>query len=497
MIAKRKPAGKKRAQAPRRKGGNGSKKKAGGSKPRGDYDATRPTGRRRVPISVTRSEAAVLPSGDRRKLVATARDARRNFSVAAWAIRKHLDYVSSFSFQLRSPDETLNRRVEELMTWWSLPANCDISGRHPLKRMIRIGESSRTLDGDVFLSRLRSGHLQGIEGDRCTSTVGGLPTSAKGKNVVQGVELNEQNRALAYYISKRGRHGLSLTFEKRLPASFVDQLGYFDRFDQVRGVSPMAPAINTLRDLYESFDYALAKAKIGQLFGLVTFRGDPNALVEPNEAEKKDEDGNSRYDIDFGTGPYHLDLDPSDRAEILESKTPSSEFQAHTQEMIAAALKALDIPYSFYNESFTNFSGARQAWIMYDQSAESKRSDLRHSLNIITRWKLAQWIATGLLELPGGMDFRSLRWEWVSIGVPWIDPLKEVLADTEAVKFGLNSRTRINKRRGEDFFEIIDELAIENLEMIDRGLPPYGPEGVPPPPGLWALATSDDKKGNE
>lgn len=478
-----------------RRSSNGNGKKTDG-RPRGDYDGAKPTNRRRAPRTITRSEDSVLSSTDRKALVATARDMRRNFSVAAWAVRKHLDYVSSFSFQARTGDEDLNRRIEELVEWWSEPENCDVAGRHPLARMIRIAEASRTLDGDVLLSRLKTGRLQGIEGDRCRSGLG-LPPEAEGKKIVQGVEVTDQNRAIAYYIYSRGRHGLSLTFEKRLPASFVHLLGYFDRFDQVRGISPMAPAINTFRDLYESLDYALAKAKIGQLFGLITFRGDPNSITDPNESGHEDKDGNPRYEVDFGLGPYHLDLDDGDRAEILESKTPSSEFQKYTQETIGLGLKALDIPYSFYNESFTNFSGARQAWLMYDQSAKSKRSDLRHLLNRVTRWKLAQWTAVGLLELPAGMDLRSLRWEWIPTGIPWIDPLKEVLADIEAIKLGLTSRSRVIKRRGEDFLEIAKELGFENLTMIDHGLPPYGPEGIPAPAGLWKIANEEEKEGPE
>jgi hypothetical protein len=46
----------------------------------------------------------------------------------------------------------------------------------------------------------------------------------------------------------------------------------FDRFDQLRGISPLAAAINTLRGTYEGFDYALAKAKVAQMFALAFYR---------------------------------------------------------------------------------------------------------------------------------------------------------------------------------------------------------------------------------
>ena len=52
----------------------------------------------------------------------------------------------------------------------------------------------------------------------------------------------------------------------------MEHHGFFDRFDQLRGISPLAPAVNTLRDCYEGYDYALAKMKVAQLFALAFYR---------------------------------------------------------------------------------------------------------------------------------------------------------------------------------------------------------------------------------
>ncbi len=39
------------------------------------------------------------------------------------------------------------------------------------------------------------------------------------------------------------------------------------------------------------------------------------------------------------------------------------------------AFKALDIPYTFFDESHTNFSGLRGSWLQYERAAIDKRSD--------------------------------------------------------------------------------------------------------------------------
>ena len=54
---------------------------------------------------------------------------------------------------------------------------------------------------------------------------------------------------------------------------------------------------------------------------------------------------------------------------------------------------------------------------------------------------------------------------FIPLGVPWIDPLKEVMADLRAVEGGLTSRQRICYRGGRDWFEVADELVEEEKYM--------------------------------
>jgi capsid protein len=120
-----------------------------------------------------RREDEELPAADRKRLVSGTRNIQRNFALAGWMIRKHLDYVSTFSFQSRTGIEELDNLIEALFAWWMRPTNCDVAGRHSLSRMIRLAEARRTADGDVFLLKLSHGRLQAIEGDRvCTPTRG-------------------------------------------------------------------------------------------------------------------------------------------------------------------------------------------------------------------------------------------------------------------------------------------------------------------------------------
>ena len=425
------------------------------------YDASVSSQKRRSPSSRLKSVDQILSPTRRKQLVSNARDLQQNFSICAWAIRRHLDYVTRFTFEPDTGDTGLDRELQSIVEWYSRPENCDVTGRHSLARLMRLAEERRTVDGDIFLVKMKSGHLQPIESDRVRN-----PDKISQKDTwVHGLKLNRAGKTVRVGVWGRDGSG-GYQFQRTVNARSVLQLAYFERFDQVRGVSPLASAINTYRDLYEGFDYALAKLKISQMFGLVLSREGSEAWGDVTA----DGDGTG-YKVDFGKGPVMLDLDPGDKAEIIESKNPSNEFQTFTQQMIGIALKSLDLPFSFFSEDFTNFFGSRSAFIHYEKSAKRKRKDLADMLDKITAWRLRLFVADGTLRLPRGMNVGSLRWSWISDGTPWWNPMQEITADIAAINAGLKTRTQIvRERHGKNFKDIVDTLADEQAYMNEHGV---------------------------
>lgn len=433
------------------------------------YDAAENRGRRRVAAQSTRSEDEELPHAKRRQLTSQAREISRNYSIASWAIRKHLDFVTRFTFSSRTGTE-FDDQLESLVTEWSQAGNCESTGRFSLSQLIRACEARAVVDGDVFLIKLSDGRLQAIEGDRVLSA-GGV-SSIQGENGTQrthGVLCDAQGRAISYSVHARSPGG-TLRFEREVPAANVLHHGYFDRIDQVRGISPLVSGLNALVDTYESVDYALAKAKVSQLFALTFFRNAQDSVVTTEE----DDDSTStapRYKIDFGRGPMSLDLDPGDRAEVMESKTPSGEFQSFLQAVISIALKALDIPLCFYDEAYTNFFGSRSAAQLYTEASKGKRNNLIYTLDNITRWKIIEWVADGRLRLPRGASLNQLSWRWISAGMPWWNPAVEINADIQAIRAGLKTREEICQERfGVSWYDKAADLKREQDHIQELGL---------------------------
>lgn len=434
------------------------------------YDAIEQRGRRKAPAVMLQSEDAEAAPLKRGKLTTEGRNLVRNFSIARWMLNQHLNYVSTFSFQSKTGNATLDSEVERLVKEvWNKRENCDIGGRHSLPQLIRLAEARRTVDGDCGLIKMASGHIQALEGDRIRSPESFGPGSqVKASDLCHGVQLDASGRAVAYAVCKRGSSANSFVFERMVPASNLYLHAAYDRFDQVRGASPIACAMNVLRDTYEGFDLALAKIKVSQLFGLAITRESPEGAAE--YTPEVDEEGNptGRYQVDFGKGPCLLELDPGDDAKFLESTSPATEQQAFFETMIQVALKALDIPFSFYNESFTNYSGARGAFLQYEQAAEIKRHAVRDMLDYLTAWRLGLFIQDGLLP---GVTFEQLRWQWIPRGMPWLDPLKEVQAEVQSMDALLDNAEDIAQRHGRNFYDNVDKQAACIAYAKSKGVP--------------------------
>ncbi len=449
-----------------------------------EYDAIVDKGRRQRPTGILQSEDSELTQEKRRLLLSSARDMHRNFVIAGWMIRKDQDYVSTFDFQSKIGNKAKDKAVEDFVRKWSKPQNCDVAGRHSFSQMIRMARGRVLCDGDVGIIRLRDGRIQACESDRIrtpdVTTVNPNDKNAMKDlaDVTHGVRTNKAGKALAYAVHNRGRSSdfapgnyTSFQFDRWIGAQNLYLYGSYDRFDQIRGISPMAAALNDLRDVYEGFGYALAKMKVTQLFGMVMTRSDTGNIAPTEVIDDSSGDPTQyKYKVDFGRGPAYLELDPGEDAKFLESNSPSTQFKEFSEVVIGVCLKALDIPQSFFSEDFTNYSGAREALLLYEQSCEPKRQQVIELLDWIIGWRLALAVIDG--DLPG-ISLEELKWDWVPAGIPWIDPLKEMSADAGLVENGFSTTPAIIKKRtGRDYHDLLEEQAAYVRDREAAGLGP-------------------------
>ncbi len=243
------------------------------------YDAVVNSGRRRMAAPIMRSEDWELQQSNRRQLIASQRDLGRNFAIARWLFERHLDYVTNFAFKFRSTSDQLNTLVQNRMARWFNRRQCDQAQRHSFRTCLRFAEASALTANDCLAIKLANGRVQWIEGDRINNPGIGLPPDIDPRQLVHGVLVDDFTATQKYVVCRRGPKGNAW----QAPTVFhFDQLvdeedailhGFFDRFDQIRGVSPIACALNSLQDVYEAKTYALGRMKVDQLWALAVYRG--------------------------------------------------------------------------------------------------------------------------------------------------------------------------------------------------------------------------------
>lgn len=446
------------------------------------YDALKPSGRRKSPSTQIVREDVHLRTKQREALSANSADLARNFSVAAWMVRRHLDYVASFRFSAKTGDTELNKTINDFLAVQSNRERCDRGGRLSREKMFRLVEARRVLDGDVGLLRLRSGQTQIIESDLIRN-----PEKMRERDEWEnGVRIDGAGYQLEYAISRRPKGGRGYEWQRNVPRQNFYLYGFFERdaANQTRGVSPVAASLNDFRDVYEVRDYAKAKSKIGQLFAFAITRKTGSAGLEtvlPTRTQNQVEAQNAAAAdepeprvVDLSKGPIGFDLDEDEDVKIIESASPSNEFRGHVQTELAIALKALDIPFSWYDEAYTNYSGSRGSWLLYDRAAADKRADQIELRREWFFWQLVRGIADGEIVLPSPLTAYDVAYrltDWIPRGMPWWKPSEEVVGTLKAIGGGLDNPERACQEadRG-DVYDNIDATLRVMKYARDRGI---------------------------
>lgn len=448
------------------------------------YEAVEQTPTRPRIYYSTRSEDRELNPRQRQLLLSEARDQLRNFSLAGFALRKHLQFVSYYRFSAHTDNQEFNLALENRVKTWSRRQNCDAAQRRSLDELLTIIESHRAVDGDVGILRRDDCRLSIIEGDRIRDPDN--PDDQK-DDWVNGVRLDRDGRAIGYAIHRRKKDG-GFEFDRIVNAAHFDLLTYVSRADQVRGVSLLAPAVKMISYLYRGIDYALAKLKLEQMLGLKTTFEDGGNFRQPlpEEAPKFDDPASiaAKSRETFGDDLMHLALKVGEDAQFMESNNPSQNFQAFVESVVRMVFAALDVPYSFYDGSKTNFYGSKGEFEQYLDTVEKKQQPTIAMLDDwIFDWLLPNWLADPkdpLSEyLPYAVDLERLRSQcgWRGSGFPsWrlFEYVKEIQL---AVASGMASPYAVAESFGEDVERNIAEMAkLKELAASVGVAVPFGNE---------------------
>lgn len=419
-----------------------------------------------------------------------ARDWQRNNLVVGAGIERVTDNVMGEEGPIVNPttrDKDFNAAAKEKFDHWAdSPEECDITGEDDFWEMSRLAFSSCLTDGDHLGVPLLEGQLQTFEAHRLKT-----PSSTK-KNVVLGVELNNVNRPLKYWVT-RDDVGVLNTIKLvgdmvQLPAR--DENGFKNVFhprmrrrsSQTRGVTPLAPATDMI-GIHDDLQFAtLVKAQIAACFAIIREMdtADKKPVVPPRGAAGDTQlgerevqnrfDGSTEKLESIGPG---MDIRSRDGEKIkgFAPGIPNPEFFPHATMVLTFISINLGLPLAvlLLDPTKTNFSGWRGA---VDQARQGFRRLQKWFaakwFTPIYEWKLRQFAADDatfrrFMEELGADAFKH---EWQSPGWDYIQPVQDGQADHYQVSHLLTSPRRAAAKRNLVKAQIDKETAEDNANSL-------------------------------
>lgn len=297
--------------------------------------------------------------------------------------------------------------------------------------------------------------------------------SETGNRVRAGIEFDTIGRRVAFHVlpSRPGDPFAPLTPSPldtvRVPASEMMHLFQPVAAGQLRGISWLAPVLLRLHELDQFEDAALIKAKVAALFtGFIT---------DPNGDAAGMADGSGPI-ADMGMEPGTLiPLPPGADVRFSEPKTDTA-FGEFSRNHLRAIAAGLGLPYEAMTGDYssTNYSSARAALVEHRRRIEQ----LQHAVIVpqLCRPVWERFVRVAVLSgaLPAA-DFETdpdayLSVEWLPPAFEWVDPQKDVAAETAAIAAGLKSRTQALAERGYDAERIDAEIAADRAREQRLGL---------------------------
>lgn len=435
------------------------------------YQAVQDVGRRQASRTTAHNEDRTLKPKMRKRLEETATDQARNYAIAAWMIRRHLDYVSRFAPSVKTGFPDLDKAVKALLREQGKRRNFDVAGKFSRDQAMRFFELHKVLEGDAAFVLLRNGKHQIIEGRMIgkPDDLKDVPKAYRNRINDHGLIVDPNTGELkAACVLRWNDAGDKKVYGRIIKADDLVFDAYYPRVNSSRGVSPLSTSINPIADLYESVEATAIKIKLHALFGVaITRKGTEfgEGGFEHEEDEEYNVPESGAQEVDFSKGAAFVNLDPGEDLKTIESTTPNSQFVDFSSLVIRLAMLSLDIAYTAFDSSKASFSARIADRQEYEFSAGQKRQKNQEVLEELTAWDVRRWAADdsllGQSIRDAGVDvdhvIRSITWD--PIGAPWLDKLKEVLGDERAIALGLDSTPRAARRRGLDAYDILEEEA--------------------------------------
>ncbi|MBP8788745.1 MAG: phage portal protein [Candidatus Accumulibacter sp.] len=405
-------------------------------------------------------------------------------------------------------DKAANDTIE--IHWERWGRTCDVANRHKtLYSLLRTTVKGVARDGEALIRVIRNKKLpygmalQLLEADRLDDAFNAQLDN--GNTIRQGVEVDSTLRAVAYYI-KTAHPGESYAVQRagteRVPAGDIYHLFTPERAEQVRGITWFHAIILRGSVIHAYEEAAVVAAQIGASKVAALERSEDSADMGPGGGMADGMSGGlPQFKVEAGE---MFELPPGYKLSSWNPDYPHANFESFLKACLRGLAAGMDVAAHNLTGDMTevNYSSARIAEL-----------NEREMWMVLQDWLITsfiqplyeEWLAINLLtgnitfqmsgkaipaerfeKFRNASRFQGRRWTWV-------DPKKEADANAVLLETGLTSRTRLAAEQGEEFDDILDELAAEQAAMKAAGLMPAPPPSASAPPETDSEDDSEDE----
>lgn len=390
----------------------------------------------------------------------------------------------TFQARIKDPngiqDGMANDAVEAAWAAWGASRNCDVTGLLNWVEMQHLFIESVVVDGEVLLRKIY-GKAAGAHGyalqflDPELLDVDFNKELGGGSYIKFGIEFNQWGRPQAYHLidSDPSQSDYAYRARKymRVPADQIIHAFCVERVGQKRGIPWMATALSRMQMLNGYEDAAITNARIGAS-KMGFFKSSDGQGYGGDEVDAA---GNLITDVAPGTFeqlPSGVELSSWDPA------YPNGEFGAFMKSCLRGISAGLGVSYNSLANDLegVNFSSIRSGVQEDRESWKTLQEWMIGRLHTVvyTDWLRAQLLMQNILVF--GKPLNPLREEkyrqvsWQARRWQWVDPLKDIKAQIEAINNGLRSRSDVIREQGRDPDDVWSEIERERKTLDAMGI---------------------------
>lgn len=401
------------------------------------------------------------------------------------------------------PDRMANAMIEAAWDDFCRKGNCTMDGQMSMLAAQKLFIETAARDGEVLVRKVR-----GYGGNRYRFAFHFIEAdyldedynlNNAGRNQIRmGVEFDRWERPVAYYLRKShpgdyAFNRVSSSYEyERIPASDIIHAFVRERPHQTRGVPWMHSAMTRLNMIGEYEDAELVAARVGaSKMGFFT-KSEQNPISYMGD--DKDSSGNLITDAEPGTFEQ---LPPGFDFKAFDPDHPVGNYGMFIKCVLRGVSSGLVVSYNSLASDLenVNYSSLRDGKIEERDNWRLMQSWMCEDFcgEIFRDW-LEMALLSGAVPLPYEKFDKFHAPKWQPRGWQWVDPETDQNANISAIDYGLKTRTDALAELGYDFEDTLDQLALEQKMISEKGVK-LAAKGEGSPKGSRPGAGKDGKGG--